>query len=384
MIYTGDIMHSVGLIVEYNPFHNGHLYHLNKVKEMFPGYTIIVVMSVCFMQRGDVSIINKWDKTKIALEMGIDLVIELPFFFASQSADIFAYGAISILESLKVEAVVFGSENGDIEILKNIAALQNNDSYHQTVKTYLDEGINYPTAMAKAIKKEIDTDISSPNDLLGISYIKAINKLNSSIIPIAIKRTNDYHGSDTNHPISSATAIRESLRKGIDVRNNVPDIALKYLHNLHFIEDYFEYLKYKIISTPDLSIYQTVDEGIENRIKKAIINSNTLDELIMNIKTKRYTYNKIKRMLAHILCSFTKEEASKMNEIEYIRVLGFNQIGQKYLNSIKKNINIPIITKYHFGVSLMLDIDYRTTNIYLLINNQKELIALENKPIIKK
>lgn len=377
-------MHSVGLVVEYNPFHNGHLYHLNKVKEIFPNYIIILVMSGHFMQRGDVSIINKWDKTKIALEMGIDLVIELPFAFASQSADLFAYGSISILNALNVEAVVFGSETGDIEVLKKMASLQENESYHNNVRNFLDEGINYPTAMAKAIKKEIDIDINSPNDLLGISYIKAINKLNSSITPITIKRTNDYHDLNINGTVCSATAIREALKKGVDIKDNVPSITYQYLHDLHFIEDYFDYLKYKIISTPDLSIYQTVDEGLENRIKKAINNSNNLEELIFNIKTKRYTYNKIKRMLTHILCSFTKDEASKMKNIEYIRVLGFNQLGQKYLNSIKKKIDIPIITKYKPNISLMLDLDYRTTNIYLLKNNQQELINLENKPIIKK
>ena len=381
-------MKSVGIICEYNPFHNGHLYHLNKIKEMFKDYTIILVMSGNFTQRGDTSIINKWDKTEIALNNGIDLVIELPFVFASQGADIFSKGAIEILNYLNTEYLIFGSECNDIELLKNIASTSiNNKEYDLLVKEYLDKGINYPSALSKALEKICNYKIESPNDLLGLCYIKEIIKLKSNIKPICIKRTNDYNSLELDKDIVSASSIRNALKKNKNIKNYVPIITYNYLKkDLFFNENYYNLLKYKILSCKDLSIYQTVDEGIEGRIKKYILKSKSLEELIMNVKTKRYTYNKLNRMFTHILCDFTKEEAKKYKKNEYIRVLGFNENGKKYLNKIKKNINIPIIT--NFIKNDLLNLEYRTTCVYASILNENDKIDLiekeyKNKPIIK-
>lgn len=366
-------MKTIGIICEYNPFHNGHIYHINKIKEMFPDSTIVLVMSGNFTERGDTSIINKWDKTDVALNNGIDLVIELPFVFATQSADIFAYGACSILNYLKVDYLVFGSESGDIDMLKNIANIQNTNEYDNLVKKYLDEGVNYPTALSKALSKLGFNNIDKPNDILGISYIRELNKLNSNIIPLTIKRTNDYNDKNLNNNITSATSIRENIKEK-DISNYVPNNELKYLNDkLYFIEDYFPLLKYKILSDiNNLAIYQTVDEGIEKRIKKVIYNSNSYEELINNIKSKRYTRNKIKRMLLHILISFTKEDAKNMKKIEYIRVLGFNKKGQKYLNTIKKSINIPIYTNFNKN----LEYELKITSIYDINLIDKEISNL--------
>ena len=372
-------MKSIGIICEYNPFHNGHLYHLNKIKEMYPDYTIILVMSGHFLERGDVSIINKWNKTDIALEMGVDLVIELPFVFASQSADIFAYGAISILNYMNVEKIVFGSECNNIDKLKKLAcdSLENKER----IKKYLDNGYSYPAALGKALNISLD----NPNDILGMSYIKAINKLNSSIEPICIKRTNDYNSKKTTGSISSASSIRELLKNNKPIKDFVPEYVLNYIDNIS-IDDYFEILRYKIISSKNLSIYQTVDEGIENRIKKYIFEVNSLEELINKVKTKRYTYNKLKRMFVHILCDFTKEEAKKFKKVKYIRVLGFNKKGSDYLSKIKKNIEIPIITNYSNIHDEMLDLEFRVNSIYASIFKEKNHLSkleYKHKPIIK-
>lgn len=383
-------MKSVGIICEYNPFHNGHLYHLNKVKELYPDFTIILVMSSSFLQRGESSIIDKWSKTKIALEHGIDLVVELPYVFSSQSADLFARGSIELLNYLNVDAVVFGSETNDVELLTKIADLSMSDNFNDSVKSYMDLGLSYPKALSESITKITGSNVDTPNDILGISYIKEIKRLNSLIKPVTIKRTNNYHSLELDNDIVNASSIRKALVESTDVINYVPKNTYKYLKNeLHFIDNYFSLLKYKILSEIDtLDIYQTVDEGIENRIKKYIIPSKSLDELIMNIKTKRYTYNKIRRMLTHILCNFTKEEANNFKHIEYIRVLGFTNKGKNYLNKMKKELTIPLITNYSKLNNKMLDLEFRVTCVYASILNEKDKIKLieseyKNHPLIK-
>jgi len=379
-------MNIVGIICEYNPFHNGHIYHLNKVKELFPDSLIILVMSGNFTQRGIPSVIDKWDKTEIALKYEIDLVIELPFVFATQSADIFAHGAISILKELKAEYLVFGSESNDVENLKRLADISlNNTEYQTLIKKYLDDGLNYPTALSKALESFNKTTITTPNDLLGLSYIKEIIKQNANITPISIKRTNDYHSKELDD-ISSATSIRNALLENKDIHKYVPEEVINcILKNTYFQNDYFPFLKYKITTTDDLSIFQTVDEGIETRIKKNILDTTCWEDLVEKIKTKRYTYNKINRMLIHILCNFTKEKAQKWKEIEYIRVLGFSENGQKYLNKIKKETNVDIVTTFSKGNSDMLEYEQLVTNVFASIlpediKNQIIKNEYQNKP----
>lgn len=360
-------MKSVGIICEYNPFHNGHIYHIKKVKEMYPDYLIILVMSGNYTQRGEVSLIDKWDKTRIALNY-VDLVVELPFPFSTQSADLFAYGSTQILKLLKANSFVFGSESPYSDLLK-MAQIQKTIQFQKLVKESLNKGINYPTALSNATFKLTNIKTDKPNDLLGISYIK--NLIDSDIEIKTIKRTNDFHNSNLNSNIISASTIRNLLINKKDISQYAPKETLTKMQNLHFTEDYFPYLKYKIISEiNNLNIYQTVDEGLENRIKKYIYEANSLNDLITKIKTKRYTYNKLQRMFIHILCSFTKEDAKQMKEIEYIRVLGFNEKGQKYLKEIKEQINIPIITNYYHNK--MFDFEIKVDMLYHLNEKDKE------------
>lgn len=379
-------MHKIGIICEYNPFHNGHLYQIKKIKETYKDSLIIVCLSSCFMQRGEASILNKWDKTRLAIESGVDLVLELPFAFATQYQDIFAKGALTILNHLKIDTLVFGSECNDIELLNNLASIQLKDeSYNHLVKRYLDLGLNYPTSLSKALFDISGVKLDKPNDLLALAYVKEIIKNNYDIKPFSIRRTSDYHNSNLDSDIVSASTIRKLLKDGVNVNNYLPYNIYDYLSEID--EDkYFALLKYQIINNIDcLDKFQTVDEGIENRIIKYINMVNSKEELILKVKSKRYTYNKINRMFTHILTNFTKEDAKDL-EIEYLRVLGFNTRGKNYLNKIKKDIGIPIINKYIPNMYKSLDIEFRVSLIYSLILKDKgdDFLKREyrNKPVI--
>lgn len=374
-------MDVIGIICEYNPLHNGHLYHIEKIKETFPESIIVLVMSGPFTQRGDVSILSKWEKTQLALNHKIDLVIELPFKFASQSADIFAKGAIAIISELDCDYLVFGSETNNIDGLTKMAKMQiEDDSYNLLVKDYLSEGMNYPTAMSKAFADTIDIIIDKPNDILGLSYVKEIIKQKSRTKPLTIKRTNDYHDDELRNKIASATAIRKGLNADKEIKSFVPVDTYKMIKDRKE-KDIFDFFKYKVLSEKKLEQYQTVDEGIDNRIKAVIETSNTLEEFLDQIKTKRYTYNRIKRMMIHILLSFTKKEA-KNQKLNYIRVLGFNKQGLKHLNKVKKDISIPIVSNMKKIYNDLLELDIRAEKLYQLLN-KAEIDSFKNAPIKK-
>lgn len=373
----------IGIVAEYNPFHNGHLYQIKKIREKYKDATIVVVSSSSFTQRGEISLLNKFDKTKVALNNGVDLVIELPYVYSTQSSDIFASAAIKILNYLKINTLCFGTERDNIDDIKICAQTQlNNPEYDILVKKYLSDGFNYPTALNKALKSLVNIEITEPNELLALSYIKEIisNKLNIDIFNI--KRTNDYHDIESNESIVSASNIRNKLINNIDIKDKVPTDVYDILKNIEFNNKYFEFLKYKINSESDLEKYLDVDEGLSTRIRNAINESNNLEELIQNIKTKRYTYNKISRMLNHILCSFTKNERDDVKNIEYIRILGFNDTGQRHLNNIKNDLTINILNKYDTSYKA-LEIEKRVSLIYSMIINDIMDAEIKNKPIKK-
>lgn len=357
----------VGVIAEYNPFHNGHIYHLNKVKEMFPDSYLILVLIGNFTQRGEISVINKWDKTKIALNYGYDLVVELPFLFATQSASFYAKGAIEILDKLNCDYLVFGSELNDVKTLKYLVNVTyKNKNYELLVKKYVNKGNNYPLACSLALKDLTGKLIDKPNDVLALEYVRCIKNLNSKIKPISIKRTNDYHEENINKEITSATSIRRNLNDTTKIKNTMPSDSIRFINDINY-DKYFDLIKYQIVSSDNLSDYLDVDEGIENKLKKAINNSVNLNELILNVKSKRYSYNKIQRMLLHIICKIKKEDNNL--SLNYIRVLGMNNNGKKILKETKNKIDIPIITKYKKEYDFLFSIDKKANLIYSLITN---------------
>lgn len=377
----------IGVIAEYNPFHLGHRYQIEKIKELYPDSIIIAIISTNFTQRGDISLLNKWNKATICLNEGIDLVIELPTLYATQSADIFAYGAISILNKFKIDTLVFGSETNDIDSFTTLANIQiNNPKYPELVKNYLSLGLNYPTAMSKALKELTNTKIDKPNDLLALSYIKEIIKNNYPITPISIKRTNDYHSNSllNNTNIINASLIREMFLNNQDISPYIPNNTKELLYQYLSLNNAYSLLKYNIINNENnLSTYLDIEEGLDKRILKYLDTSHTWIDLVNNLKTKRYTYNKINRTLLHLLLNIKKEDNTK--EI-YLRVLGFNNKGREYLKKLKKDTNLDIFTSYRKNKSPLLDLEYHSTYIYSLITNDSSLIKREyqSKPIILK
>lgn len=371
----------VGIVCEYNPFHNGHLYQINKIKKKYDNPIIIACLSSTFTQRGELSVLNKWEKTKVALENGIDIVIELPYVYATQSSDIFASYSVSLLNKLYVDVLCFGSEREDIESIKKAARYQVEDiNFDIITKKYLNEGISYPTALNKALNELCNISITEPNDLLALSYLKEIYRNGYFMDVYNIKRTSSYHDLDSNAKVVSASNIRTRLLNKQNIKDKVPNNVYELLKDKVLETKYFEYLKYKILTEEDLEKYVDVDEGLNTRIKKAILKSNSLDELIKNIKTKRYTYNKISRMLNHIFCSFTKEDNKKVRYLEYIRILGFTDKGRKYLNEIKSEITLPILNKYNTKFDA-LRIEKRITELYSYIYEDINRQEIQNIPI---
>lgn len=407
-------MKTLGLIVEYNPFHNGHLYHLNKSKEITNATHTVAIMSGHFLQRGEPSLFDKYTRAQMAVSNGVDLVIELPTLFSSQSAEIFSFGAISTLNSTNaIDCVCFGSEVGNIDILYKIGELLVNEplEFKVILKNYLSEGMLFPKARSKALfqyinkynvinisEDEIFNILNSPNNILGIEYIKSILKLNSNIKPYTITRVkSDYNSKEINSDICSATAIRESLKSNsniYNIENVVPNntykaINDKIVNNFYPIydEDFYNILSGIILRDENiLDSYFEVNEGIENKIIGSLFKSTSLYDLQMNVKSKRYTLTKIKRTLNNIMLGIKKDEMSiikSINNIPYIRVLAFNTKGREILKKIKTNSDITIINKLAKAdtstneiTNLMLTYDIKATNLYNLIyyRNNKTLL----------
>ena len=368
----------IGIICEYNPFHNGHIYHIKKIKELFPDSFITLVLSASFTERGEFSFLTKWDKTRIALKYQVDLVVELPFIFATQSADTFAKYAVSMLEYLEMDYLVFGSESDDIATLKNLASTTlYNKEYNILVKKYLDLGNNYPASISKALYNLTNVKIRNSNDLLGLSYIKTIMQNDYNIKPLTIKRTNDYLSQELTNQIASATSIRKAYLENKNIKEFIPKETKELLTiKKDYLNNYFYLLKYKLINEiNELDKYLDVVEGIDKKIKKVIMNVNSYQELLEKIKSKRFTYNKLNRMFLHILLNLKKEDSKK--PITYIRILGFNQKGRLYLKNIKNHLSISLITNYKDIDDFVLKFELKATIIYLEIINRPDLIKEE-------
>ena len=355
-------MKILGLIVEYNPFHNGHLYHLQKSIEKTKATHTIAIMSGNFLQRGEPALFDKYTRAHAAVKNGVDLVIELPTMFACQSAEIFSHGAITTLNSLNcVDAICFGSEEGDVDILYTISKIlvDEPEEFKISLKKYLSDGMLFPTARSLALfdyindfklldisKEKLLNILNSSNNILGLEYIKSILKLNSKIKPYTITRVqSDYNSETIESNICSATAIRKQLKDLNDISsiskvvpNNTFDVLKSKIDDDFypmFDDNYFEILSSIIIRDKNiLNTYFDVNEGIENKIYQSIFTSLTLDDLKESIKSKRYTMTKIKRTLNNILLGITKNDMNKIknvNNIPYIRILAFNDKGREII-----------------------------------------------------
>lgn len=363
-------MKACGIVVEYNPFHNGHKYHLDKAKELSKADVIVAVMSSNFVQRGEPAIIDKKQRTIEAIKNGVDLVVELPFLYTVENADLFAKFSVSILNKLKVSNICFGSETGDTEAFLNKYEHSSILLPHLDFKIQdlMDEGYAYPKAMSMALEEIDSYKLEEPNDILGLSYYKEIVKNKYPIDIITIKRTNDYNSIEVKGDVISATALRNQVKLGNDV-SRYTSMAKELKENPNvFLEDYFDIFKYKILSTSaeDLRKIHLVSEGIENLFKKQIKTSTTMDEFIKKCSSKRYTFARIKRTIVHIFANTQKEYAKEYlnKDISYIRVLGFNKKGKEYLNTIRKEIEIPVISKFKSKSFKVLSNEKDVTYVY--------------------
>ncbi len=372
-------MKATGIVVEYNPFHYGHLYHIEQARKITNCDVLIAVMSGHFTQRGEPAIADKWTRARTALEHGVDLVIELPFAYSCQSADYFALGAIEILNHLHINSLVFGSETNNVDEFIEIARtiFNQNDLYEKKVREYMNQGYRYPNACNEALRFMLSKSITSPNDLLAYSYVKAIVENNYSIKPISIQRTNDFHAKEIQSKITSATSIRNAILLNQDINEYTPmDIE----HPI-FLQDFFDLLYYQLLLANNLESIHLVDEGLENLLSKHILQCRNMDELIDACTCRRYTSSRIKRSIISILLNHTRQEHQALS-LDYIRVLGMNDTGRQYLHYIKKDTDIPIITSFSQAKSNMLDLEFKATRLYgqaYPIELRQELIEKEYK-----
>jgi len=389
-------MKATGVVVEYNPFHNGHKFHLEMARKYGEGDIVIAVMSGDFLQRGEPAIINKWKRTEMVLANGVDIVVELPAYYSTQSAEIFAKGSVEILGGLGVEDIVFGSESGDIDKLEKIAALEEDEVFQNKLREHLDKGNSYPTAFSRSLEEITgEKGYFSPNDILGTEYVRSIKKAGLRVNPIAIKREGTgYHSHDVEGKIASATAIRKMLAHGDEgMREVMPEASYAILTKEHkmgrsaFLKEYYPIIRHEIILHRDmLGEIQDVEVGFENKLYSAAVRYDKFEEFYSEIMSKRYTNARLQRILVHIILGLTVKITKKAKEkVPYIRILGFNEEGNRYLKSIKKGQEIHTFTtlknvtkKLDEDAKMLLDFNERASKVYGIIKEYEE----RNIPII--
>lgn len=347
-------MLALGIICEYNPFHKGHEYHIQKARELTGADTVVALMSGNFVQRGDVAVFHKETRCEAALKCGADLVLELPTIMALSTAERFASCSVAILEALNsVDYLAFGAESDNLDSLKEIAKILafENEDYKNALSSRLKEGLPFAVAREKALSSVFSGDaklISSSNNILAVEYLKALLKLDSKMEPVLIKREGaDYNSSEVSS-FMSATGIRKLINEGSSLAGFVPDNLLPLyedarVHSLLNLEkgiiaNLCKMTPEEIASLPDVS------EGLENKIKKAAMESDSFDALCDNIKSKRYAHSRIRRILLYSYLGIKKEDLAAP---QYIKILGFNEKGQKLLNKAKQETNLPLVKNFN-------------------------------------
>ncbi|MEG0075141.1 MAG: nucleotidyltransferase [Eubacterium sp.] len=393
-------MQTLAIIAEYNPFHKGHAYHIQQSKKMIQPDCVFALMSGSVVQRGSFALVNKWLRTETALCSGVDLVCELPYAYAAQSAEYFADGALKILNHIGCcDALSFGSESGDLPLMQTCAEILNNETkaFKTELKIALNFGFSFPKARQLALSKLYDEKTAAclrePNNILGIEYLKALLRSKSTITPITIPRHGSgYHDEKTKKKsFASATALRQALKnKGADSFLNEqlpypPELLLNELnnHNIRSNENYTLAIRNALmLKNPDtLTCYPYVSEGLEFKLKKALEYEGDVQAIINHLISKRMPESRIRRILMNLILDFKKEDLNRFNDrefIPYLRVLGFNKKGQCLLKKIKATSDMPIIT--NTGPNLnrltpdqkaLFDFDVRATDLFNLYNEKK-------------
>ena len=361
-------MNACGIITEYNPFHNGHIYHIQQARKITNCDCLIAVMSGNFVQRGEPAIIDKWERTRACLQHGVDLVLELPYPFATQSADQFAYGAIEVLSLAQVSSIVFGSESNDLTQLQALSEQVDQLEKSKTCSFVKNVATLYPSFAS--------------NDLLAISYLKALRT--KPITPYTIKRTNDYRGLDASSSIASASAIRHAIAHKQDVSHST--VMADTISHPIYLRDYYPYIQTLLMTmdSKQLAAIQLMDEGLEQLLKANAQTHFTWEAFIEACTSKRYTRSRIQRTLLQVLTQTTKEEIQSLPPLSYIRVLGFTSTGRQYLSSLDKK-SITIASKFKQIPEAYRKIELRSTQAYAYAFDQlkrKEEIAKEWQSLV--
>ncbi|MFV0502917.1 MAG: nucleotidyltransferase family protein [Lachnospirales bacterium] len=372
-------MKNLGIIVEYNPFHNGHLYHLKKAKEISLCENTIAVMSGNFVQRGQNAIVDKYKRTEMALNCGVDMVIELPTYFACQSAEYFAKGSIWTLEESNIISdVVFGSECGDINILKKVLMEFNSPDFNKNLRSNLKAGYNFPKARELSVREKYRHVLKEPNNILSIEYLKYINKIKAHTIK---RKVANYHDIDLGENISSATSIRNSIHNK-NISYSLPKISFEILSNSNFYDyNNLSYILHFILNTYSYEeyLFDIMDLNFEiyNKLKKAIKTLFYINDIINYSKSKNYTYTRLSRVVNNILLGIKKNDLNNLKVLPYIRVLGVNKNKIFLLNHLCKSSNVPVVLnltdvkKLNRYSSYYFDIELQASKIYRILSQNQ-------------
>lgn len=383
-------MKASGIIVEYNPFHNGHLHHAQQAKKLTGSDIVIAVMSGNFLQRGEPAFVDKWARANMALENGVDIVLELPYAWATSNAPSFAQGAIHLLDAAQCSSFCFGSEDGEVEPFERSLRLiqQAGDSYEQIVKEAVSRGLSYPKALNEAYIMAANSsknegplaDLSKPNNILGFHYMEAAAASGSAMKAVTIPRVVAQYHDDAveGNRIASATGIRKSFFESDTlgtVTDFIPDATQDILlgwqvENQSFGNwtSFYPQLRFTILREgPErLAMIADVTEGIENLLYRAAANNGTFEDFMNEVKSKRYTWTRIQRMLTHIFTGFTYDIRNRMKIPSYLRLLGMTAAGRLYLNEHKKRLKLPLISKAAALSNPSLAFDIHAADMYAL------------------
>ncbi|WP_323702706.1 nucleotidyltransferase [Mammaliicoccus sp. Dog046] len=369
-------MKSVALITEYNPFHNGHVYHAETSKNITESDVTISIMSGSFTMRGEPAILNKFKRAQMAIQY-VDLVIELPLINAISSGDLFASGGVQIAEMLQCDTLSFGSESGNIDEFKSAVQQINNLKNDPRYQTMLKEGKSHPRILSELM--DDDSILSGSNNLLAIEYVKHIIENNFSIEPVTIQRKDNLYLDDTLNQhthVSSATSIRKAyFAHEEDYQLSVPQTTAHILNQSQGVnwDDFFPVLKWTILRSTheELRDIYMMTEGLEYKIKKDIQTSDHFEMFIKKLKSKRYTWTRLQRLLTAVLLNIKTTDVES-DEITGIRVLAMTKKGQAYLKSIKDQCPVPIITNVNKKTATLFSNEIKATELYQQISGQTE------------